>query len=288
MLKNKIKIALITLVIAILFATGAAFAAPMSYPSAYDAEPDSALFVGNSFFFYNNGIQKEVSAFARAGGNDLRTNLLTISSSYLYWHDLNAYLQPGGVGSRPVLGKDGQVRIVSNSKKDNPYDLVIMMDNSNGPIGKASKEIFQDTAAEYSKIARAKGVKPVFFMSWAYTDRPEMTEPLAQAYIKAAKANNALLVPAGLAFARVTKERPDIVLRIKDGRHPTPAGTYLAAATIYATIYQKSPIQNTYNGSIDPQTAQYLKQVAWETVREFYGLQAARPLGQPIIRKSDD
>lgn len=287
-MKNKIKISLVALLISLIFVSGAAFALQMEYPSDYTVEHDSALFVGNSFFFYNNGIQKEVSAFARAGGNDLRTNLLTISSSYLYWHDLSSYLQPDGVGSRPVMDKDGRVRIVSNSKKDHPYDLVIMMDNSNGPIGKASKEIFQNTASNYSKIARNRGVKPVFFMSWAYTGRAEMTDPLAQAYIKAAKDNNALLVPAGLAFARVTAERPDIVLRIKDGRHPTQAGTYLAAATIYATIYQKSPSQNTYNGSIDTQVAQYLKQVAWDTVRDFYDLKAARPLAQPIIRKSDD
>ena len=288
MLKNKIKISLVTLALAALLLCSSALAAQMSYPDEYIPVPDSALFVGNSFFFYNNGIQKEVSAFARGGGNDLRTNMLTISSSYLYWHDLNAYLQPNAVGSRPVLGKDGQVRIVSNSKKDALYDLVIMMDNSNGPIGKASKDIFQATAKEYSAIARAKGVKPVFFMSWAYTDRPEMTAPLAEAYIKAGKDNKALVVPAGLAFARVTAERPDIVLRIKDGRHPTQAGTYLAAATIYATVYQQSPIQNKYNGGLQPEIAEYLKKVAAETVQEFYGLKTTRPLGQPVIRKSDD
>ena len=61
---------------------------------------------------------------------------------------------------------------------------------------------FTEYAKKNSDIVRAKGAKPVFFMSWAYADKPEMTAQLAEAYTVAGNANNALVIPAGLAFAQ--------------------------------------------------------------------------------------
>jgi hypothetical protein len=59
---------------------------------------------------------------------------------------------------------------------------------------------------------RAKGAKPVFFMSWAYADKPEMTAQLAEAYTVAGNANNGLVIPAGLAFARAISKQHELNL----------------------------------------------------------------------------
>jgi hypothetical protein len=48
-------------------------------------------------------------------------------------------------------------------------------------------------------------------------------------------------------------------------------GTYLAAATVFGALYNKSPVGNSYTGGIDPPTASFLQTVAWETVQNYYG-----------------
>ncbi|WP_204325485.1 hypothetical protein, partial [Stenotrophomonas maltophilia] len=73
---------------------------------------------------------------------------------------------------------------------------------------------FTDYARRNSETLRQNGAEPVFFMSWAYADKPDMTAPLAEAYTRAGNANRALVIPAGLAFARAIAQRPDINLYI--------------------------------------------------------------------------
>ena len=49
--------------------------------------------------------------------------------------------------------------------------------------------------------------RPAFFMTWAYKDKPEKTAKLAEQYIIAGNDNDALVIPAGLAFADQQKIR---------------------------------------------------------------------------------
>ena len=108
-------------------------------------------------------------------------------------------------------------------------------------------------------------------MTWAYKDKPEMTAQLAEEYTIAGNDNDALVIPAGLAFAKAIGKKPDLELYQPDKRHPSQIGTYLAACTTYASIYGKSPVGNAYTAGIDAQTANFLQAAAWETVQEYFG-----------------
>ena len=112
--------------------------------------------------------------------------------------------------------------------------------------------------------------RPVFFMSWAYADKPEMTAQLAEAYTIAGNANNALVIPAG-SPSRARGKQPELNLYAPDKRHPSLAGTYLAACTVFAALTGRSPVGNTYLAGIDEPTARFLQTVAWETVQDYYG-----------------
>ena len=98
-----------------------------------------------------------------------------------------------------------------------------------------------------------------------------MTAQLAEAYTVAGNANNALVIPAGLAFARAREKQPELNLYAPDKRHPSLAGTYLAACTTFAALTGRSPVGNSYLANIDAPTAAFLQNVAWETVQEYYG-----------------
>jgi hypothetical protein len=101
-------------------------------------------------------------------------------------------------------------------------------------------------------------------------DRPEMTAALAEQYTIAGNANDALVIPAGLAFARAIAGLPDIGLYQSDKRHPSMRGTYLAACTVYAATTGQSPVGSAYTAGIDPPIAAYLQKTAWETVQTYY------------------
>jgi hypothetical protein len=131
--------------------------------------------------------------------------------------------------------------------------------------------VFHEYAQKHSATIRANGARPILFMSWAYKDKPEMTGQLAEQYTKAGKANGAQVVPAGLAFAKSIARKPDLDLYVADKRHPSLAGTYLAACTVYAALLGKSPMGNAYSAGLPADVAAHLQQVAWETVREYEG-----------------
>jgi hypothetical protein len=111
----------------------------------------------------------------------------------------------------------------------------------------------------------------VLFMSWAYADKPEMTAQLAEAYTIAGNDHNALVIPAGLAFARAREKQPELNLYAPDKRHPSLAGTYLAACTSFAALTGRSPVGNSYLAGIDEPTARFLQASAWDAVQEYYG-----------------
>jgi len=75
---------------------------------------------------------------------------------------------------------------------------------------------------------------------------------------------------ANCAVVAVLQERPDLVLYANDKRHPSLAGTYLAAATVYAALFKTSPAGLKYTAGLDEPTAKFLQNVAWETVQDYF------------------
>jgi hypothetical protein len=234
--------------------------------------PKSFLFVGNSFYYYNNSMHSVFLNFVRAadkaGAAGYRATSATISGSGLNWHDMDAYLRPGsGMASYSFVGDN---EVVFNSF-DKPFDVVIMNDCSQCPVHPKLAGLFHEYAKKHSDTVRARGAVPVLFMTWAYADKPEMTQQLAEQYTKAGNDNNALVVPAGLAFAKALARNPNLGLYAADKRHPSPAGTYLGAATIFAAIMRQSPEGSPVAmPGIDQDTARLLQSVAWQTVQEYY------------------
>ena len=254
------------------FGIGAAQAqAPVKPALTSIPAPKTSIFVGNSFFYYNNSMHSHVLGMTRAADAAnraaYRSTSVTISGSGFDWHDVDHYFRPNAIGRYSF---DDANNIVFN-KLDKLFDVAIMMDCSQCPVHPQLGAIFTEFARKSTDAARKHGAQPVFFMSWAYADRPEMTQQLADAYTKAANENGAFVIPAGLAFARSVAKRPELNLYVADKRHPSMAGTYLASAVTFAALSGVSPIENSYTAGIDADTARFLRTVAWETVQEYFG-----------------
>lgn len=253
--------------LSLVFAAGCAQLQPGKTPPPVSTEVKAMLWVGNSFFYYNNSMHGHVGRLLNAAdAKGMRNTSATISGSGLNWHDVEAHFRPGGVASYSFLPGNK----VQFNTFDKPFDAVMMMDCSQCPVHPQLQSVFHEYAAKHSATARKHGAAPILFMSWAYQDKPEMTQQLAAEYIKAGKANNALVVPAGLAFAHSVASRPDINLYVDDKRHPSLAGTYLGACVVAASVFKINPVGLKYTAGLPADVAAHLQAVAWQTVQSFH------------------
>jgi hypothetical protein len=248
---------------------------PPASPAATAASrtpPQSMLWVGNSFFYYNNSMHNHVGNLLRGsseGRRGWRQTSATISGSGMNWHDLESHFKPGGMGSYSFNAKNEVVFNVGERKLPKLWEAVLMMDCSQCPVHPQLSALFEESVAKNAAIARKHGAEPILFMSWAYQDAPEMTATLADAYMKMGAAHQMRVVPAGLAFARSLAKRPDVNLYAPDKRHPSVAGTYLAACTVMASVYRVNPVGNSYTAGLSADVAAHLQTIAAETARDF-------------------
>ena len=254
--------------------TGAAAAAVCSLqhhhacPPRWQGEtPASMLWVGNSFFYFNNSMHGHLGGLLNAANvRGIRQTSVSISGAGLDWHDMASHFKPG----------TGMLRYSFTPTNDVSFNTVrarlrLGADDGLQPVPdppQAAAGLSRHGQSHAAAVRRA-GAEPALFLSWAYQDQPQMTDQLAAEYIKAGRANNMRVVPAGPAFAASIAKRPDINLYAPDKRHPSLAGTYLGAAVVMASVFKKSPVGNTYTAGLPADVAQHLQAVAWETVQSF-------------------
>ena len=228
--------------------------------------PESILWVGNSFFYYNNSLHGHFRNLVAAGGGRTRGISVTISGSGLDWHDMASLLRPDGLGRYSFVG-DNEIRFNQGGRQ---FDTAVLMDCSQCPVHPQLQPVFHETVRKHGALLAKDGVRMVLFMSWAYKDKPEMTAQLAEQYTLAANANDALVIPAGLAFAKAIERQPSIELYTDDKRHPSLAGTYLAACTAYAALHGKSPVGLSYTAGLPADTVALLQNAAWDATRAYF------------------
>jgi hypothetical protein len=226
--------------------------------------PTDILFVGNSYFYYNDSLHNHVERMAIAAGlfkqSDLEYKSATIGGAALHDHNIDHLLDP------------------KNLRVDRPFEVVIMQGGSAAPLSNAGRKRFAETAALYANKVRAAGGEPVLYMTHAYVRphtnyRPDMIQDIASLYIGTGNRIGALVIPVGLAFEEAYRRRSGIKLHTAfDGTHPSMLGTYLAACTVLASIYGVSPVGNSYDyfGEVPKDDALFLQSVAQDTVANFY------------------
>src|SRR3978361_411140 len=112
--------------------------------------PKSEIFIGNSFFYYNNGMQGHVVLLEKAADpehkEDYRATMVTIGGSGFDWHDVESYFRPNAIGNYSF---DEQNNVVFN-KLEKLFDVAILMDCSQCPIHPKLKTVFTDFARKGS------------------------------------------------------------------------------------------------------------------------------------------
>jgi len=225
--------------------------------------PKNILFVGNSYLYYNDSLHNHVRRMVDAAGihteKQMRYKSATIGGAPLREHDVKGLLEPGRLSKEP-------------------FQVVILQGGSGEAASDARHRAFHDKAVEFNAEIAEAGAKTALYMTHAYvaphkSASPDIIRKVEDLYVKVGNEIGALVIPVGLAFEESYRRRPDFSLhKHYDGSHPNLHGTYLAACVVVASLYGKSPIGNAYDyyGAVDKETAAYLQQVAWDTVRKFY------------------
>lgn len=226
------------------------------------------LFVGNSFTYYNNNLHTHL-------GNLLRSN-------QQYYRGVTRLRSATLSGSKLIENWFTIKSLVRNANKK--WDLVIMHGHSSSFMTAEKTEEYRKNVKKISKYLEGKNIKTGLLMTWAYKNKPEMLANLKSGYTRLAKETNSLLIPAGIAFAKVQKLHPNIELYSKDIlnyidgepvykkdiKHPSVAGTYLTACLVYSLITEQSAYQLPYHYTLDIKTAHILQNIAYEIIRSIY------------------
>jgi hypothetical protein len=212
--------------------------------------PESVLFIGNSHTERNGGLGWMVGNFVAAEGTDRPYQQTALTE--------------GGV-SLEYHWDHGAAEVI----RDGDFDAVVLQGylaaSETGTI-----EPFLEYARRFDEVIRASGAETVFFMTWPNgVDDWSTLEDVVEAHRTIATELGAPVAPAALAFEQARAERPDLELIGPDRVHATWAGAYLAAATVYATLFDRSPEGLPYAFGLDPEVASFLQRVAWETVSEW-------------------
>lgn len=213
------------------------------------------LFIGNSHTYYND-MTEMVKGLALAEGIHCNISSITASGYKLYQFadENNEY----GVKVKEAL---------SGSK----WDYVVLQENREKIVQKFSST---QKAVEslYEKIEKT-GAKLVMYATQSdkignnfainrksmYLTNFQIGEIITRNNFAISNEYQGLTAASGVNFMRIMTDYPDICLYKSDNLHPSVAGSYLAACTIYATIFQKSPVGNKFLPGSEYDTTKLLK-----------------------------
>ena len=106
------------------------------------------------------------------------------------------------------------------------------------------------------------------FPEWPRKDIDE-TQRIYDLHVSIAQAEPACVAPIGQAWDLALARDPTLTLHAPDGNHSAPAGAFLAALMLYATITGQSPLRSSAAAAVSSRASlqETLRGIAAETVQ---------------------
>jgi hypothetical protein len=176
------------------------------------------LFIGNSLT-YSNDLPLIVQALAKAAGQSLYVESVTF----------------GGFSLDDHWDQGDAVHAIENQK----WDVVVLQ---HGPSSlPASRVELRGSAKKFDPVIRKAGGRPAFYMVWPELERISFFDAVRESYSLAASDVNGIFIPAGEVWRAAWRRDPRAPLYSSDDFHPSTAGSYAAALSIYGMLYGKAP-----------------------------------------------
>ena len=223
------------------------------------AQTKKVLFLGNSYTYYND-LPQLLYDMVISTGDDLIFDSRTQGGATLFNHANSA---------------DAMTKINSNN-----WDYVVIQGQSQEPALSDNYVEFSvfPYAAILSDSIRANDPcsRPVFFMTWGRKNGDGqncanwppvctyegMDSLLNLRYRMMGDFNAGYVSPVGAVWHYLRDNNPEIELYNPDLSHPLREGSYAAACTFYAILYQKDPNLITFDYSLTAEAAAAVRAAA--------------------------
>ncbi|MDA9669342.1 hypothetical protein N9T61_00155 [Flavobacteriaceae bacterium] len=226
------------------------------------AQPETILFIGNSYLYYGDSLHNHFRRMVEeyfTGYDASSVKSATIGGSRLKHHNVERLIKP---------------KAISSIEK---FDLVILQGGSGETLTVDSRKEFSYFVKKHVQTIRENNSQAALYMTHAYVEpHKKFTEnqikTIAETYTKVGNENQVLVIPVGLAFDLAYQEQPSIRLHKPDATHPSLLGTYLAACTVFSSIYGKTPIglKYDYYGAINEKDKIFLQVIADKATSIYY------------------
>ena len=211
--------------------------------------PQRILFIGNSLTYWHNGLYHHLDKMAAAASPAIaiETNKVT----------------QGGASLKKLWEKPETRPAIASGN----HDVVVLQED----IPETTVASFREYARTFVNEVRTHEGRPILLMAWSYERLGWISgDEIAQAHRDAAEELKVEVAPAGVAWQRSIRERPEIDLYDPDREHPSIHGTYLTTAVVFATIFGKTPVGiDDAPAGVTADQAAYLQRVAWETCQAW-------------------
>ncbi len=221
-------------------------------------KPLRVLFFGNSLMFFND-MPSLFRNLAEKSGKEIYVDSVTRGSATIS-DFANSTTDVGSQAYRKLQTQSWDYVIIEPSRRTTPYENTVF-------------EAELAAAKVMQRLATNAGAEILLYCVWGNNDGTlteyNATNPIAMvkgkvhydytrkdhvAFLRTVseRISQALggvgIIDAGYAFENSIAEYPSINLYDTDERHPSLEGSYLAAATVYATIYGQSPENIGFTG----------------------------------------
>jgi hypothetical protein len=214
-------------------------------PSAIGAGA-RVLFIGNSLT-QENDVPEMVRGLAAAAG--------------LGWF-VDAQLSGGA-----SLQDHWERGLVQAKIREGAWDAVVLQQ---GPSSLAeSRTNLRQWTGEFDQLIREAEGRTALYMVWPELARFEVFDRVRDSYALAARDVDGWFLPAGEAWRAAWEEDPELELYGGDGFHPTVAGSWAAALTIFGGLSEHSLADLPAPAGLDPATAERLRRAAAEALDRY-------------------
>ena len=245
-----------------------------STTAAPDKPELNVLFIGNSYTARHN-LEKVVKAMAEAGNPGLTLNPTSViyggrtlrdhwrlgTQNYVKLHALTRAEEEATIARLKEAAKDPKDRYAKGALKRHQtfikefesqrkkWDVVVLQSYRDDLEGKDS--LYVQYAPKFAELARAQGAQVILYETTPTTQnaKPLTSAPDPKPVVEKTEAIAALAnriganaAPMALVGHRCQTDRPDLTLRFINDAHLNKAMAYLTACTLYAAIFEKSPV----------------------------------------------
>jgi hypothetical protein len=211
------------------------------------------LFVGNSFTFYND-MPEMVHELAEE--NPDGPAIFSVARTRGSWRFEGAVDDKG----------------FDSLLEDVHWDAVVLQGQSQ--MLSLDEVFWLQASYPYAEELRRKilfaGSHGILFETWGYREGVNESDSYEEMQGRLFTGVHALaerlrmpVAPVGTAWSVAHHGRPALDLWADDGRHPSRAGSYLAACVFYAELTGRDPSESNFTAGLDAPSARFLQETAY-------------------------